>query len=148
MRHRRLSIGAEDLGRPNAFQKKGNLEGVFQIYGQVVGNIQGSRARFPGEMTQIIRQPLQQDTVFRRRDPCDRTAQSAQERCRADNVPSSAKFEDQYVHRRYMQLCALKRGYIKRLRHTTALHLRDQSSPVQPGVANRHDCRILQTGLP
>ena len=98
-------------------------------------------------MTQIIRQAIQQRTVLGRGDPRDRTPQPAQKRRCADNVSSSAELDDQYVHKRYMQLCALRRGYIKRLRHTAALQLRDQS-PVQPGVANRHDWWILQTGLP
>src|SRR6516225_4138530 len=99
-------------------------------------------------MTQIIRQAIQQRTVLGRGDPRDRTSQPAQKRRCADNVSSSAELKDQYVHKRYMQLYAFRRGYIKRPRHTAALHLRDQSSPVQPGVANRHDWWILQTGLP
>ena len=36
---RRVGVGAEDRGWPDALQKKGYFESVFQIDGQVVRNI-------------------------------------------------------------------------------------------------------------
>ena len=94
----RIGVSSEYFGRPDTFQEMSDLRTVFEVYGQIVRNVQGSRARFPGEMTQIIRQAVQQYAVFCRRDPRDRTIQPAQKRCRADNVSSSAELDDQYTH--------------------------------------------------
>ena len=49
-------------------------------------------------MTQVVREAIQQDTVLYRCDPCDRTAQSAQEGRRADYVARRAELNNQYVH--------------------------------------------------
>ena len=67
------------LGRPDTLQK--------QRYSSVSSRFMADRNRYltfaraiPRKMTQLvrIREAIQQRTILRRRDPCDRTGQSAQ----------------------------------------------------------------------